>query len=89
VRYEETQAYKDHTKPAAANRGKVLLEGAERFIVETEQLAKNKEVRRTLKTFNERLKKEEQANRGFRTLNRWFRTLIRRPLFLLTKKISK
>ncbi len=56
VRYEETQAYKDHTKPTAANRGKVLIDGAERFIAETEQLAKKEEVRRMLKNFDENLK---------------------------------
>ena len=63
VRYEGTQAYKDHTKPAAVNRGKVLIEGAERFIAETEQLAKKEEVRRMLKNFDEKLKRKEQANK--------------------------
>ena len=63
VRYEGTQAYKDHTKPAAANRGKVLIDGAERFIAETEQLAKKEEVRRMLKNFDEKLKRKEQANK--------------------------
>ena len=63
VRYEGTQAYKDHTKPTAANRGPILIEGTGRFIAETEQLAKNKEVRRKIKTFNEKLKRKRQANR--------------------------
>src|SRR5438874_12120013 len=32
ARYENTQAYKDYTKPTAVHRGKELIEGTEQFI---------------------------------------------------------
>ena len=44
ARYEGTQAYMDHTKPSAGYRGKELIIGAERFLTETEQLAKREDV---------------------------------------------
>ena len=55
VRYEGTQAYKDHIKPTAANRGKVLIEGTKRFIEETEQLTKNEDVMRKIRDFDRNL----------------------------------
>ena len=61
VRYESTQAYKDHTSPAAANRGRILIEGAERFIAETEQLAEDEEARRTIRNFDK--KRTEQTGK--------------------------
>lgn len=39
ARYEGTQAYMNYTKPKAAGRAKELVNGAERFITETQSLA--------------------------------------------------
>lgn len=39
ARYDGTQAYVDYTKPKAADRAKELVNGAERFITETQSLA--------------------------------------------------
>jgi len=52
ARYENTQAYKDHTKPTAGYRGSELIKGTERFIEETEQLATKEEVLQTIQDFH-------------------------------------
>ena len=44
ARYESTQAYKEHTKSSAQQRGKELIEGTERFLLETIDLSKKEEV---------------------------------------------
>ena len=44
ARYESTQAYKEHTKSSAQHRGKELIEGTERFLLETIELSKKEEV---------------------------------------------
>jgi len=44
TRFEETQAYVDHTKTSAENRAKDILAGTERFVEESEQISKNEEI---------------------------------------------
>lgn len=44
VRYEKTQAYRDHVKAKAAPRSEELVEGGEQFVRETEALAARPEV---------------------------------------------
>ena len=58
ARYESTQAYKDHTKPTAAYRGQELIKGTERFIAETEQLATEEKILRTIRSVNKKLKEK-------------------------------
>lgn len=41
ARYEGTQPYKDYTNPKSAGKAKEVIDGAERFIRETESLANN------------------------------------------------
>ncbi len=56
ARYEGTQAYIDHTKPSAEYRGKELIDGSERFLEETEQLAKREEVLSKIREFKRKRK---------------------------------
>lgn len=44
VRFEDSQAYRAHVSPKAAPRAKELVEGAERLVRETEEMAARPEV---------------------------------------------
>jgi hypothetical protein len=44
IRFESTQAYRDHIKPSARGRGQLVVLGVARFIDETEQLSSNPDV---------------------------------------------
>ena len=48
----------DHTKPSAGYRGKELIIGAERFLTETEQLAKREDVLSISREFDKKRKGE-------------------------------
>jgi len=48
VRYWHTQPYKDHTKPSAHGRGKEIIDGASRFLVESESLSARKDVQEVI-----------------------------------------
>jgi len=48
----------DHTKPSAGYRGKELIIGAERFLTETEQLAKREDVLSIIREFDKKRKGE-------------------------------
>ena len=52
IRFENTRAFKDHTNPKSAGRGKELLDGLTQFIEETEKLQKNPAVLQTIRSWN-------------------------------------
>jgi hypothetical protein len=56
VRHIGTQAYIDHIKPTAAYRGREIIRGTQRFVEETEALARKPEVLEMLKSYQSKLK---------------------------------
>ena len=51
ARFEDTQAFIDHTKPKSTCRGVELINGTERFINESEQLSHNDDVLNRIRNF--------------------------------------
>ncbi len=56
VRHVGTQAYTDHIKSTAAYRGREIVRGTERFLEETETLARKPEVLEMMRSYQSKLK---------------------------------
>jgi len=57
VRYDNTQAYRDHTKPKNINRGEELIAGTLLVIEETEKLSENTKLLECIREYENKLNK--------------------------------